>query len=692
LNLPYQVTVKNDDGTAKGTITYIYDATGNKLEKRTSELAASSNQQQGKQTTTTYLGSYVYENSILQFFGHEEGRVRPVTPPGAGGTSYVYDYFLKDHLGNVRMMLTDEHKTDQYPVATLEAGAVPTEKNYYSIDDGSIVPKNSITGFVYAANSTYANNNGNPPYNTNNTSNVNAESQNLYKINGSSTNKTGLGITLKVMAGDKLSVYGKSYYFQNNTNNDNNYRVPVDQIIMGLLGGAGSVGNSHNITSGDITGGANGNVSMISDLLNTQATTNNATPLKPRAYINYLLFDEQFKCVGTGTSQVGTNGEIKDHNSELGNIAVSKNGYIYVYCSNESPVDVFFDNLQVVHGRGPVLEETHYYPFGLTMAGISSKAAGGIENRNLYNGKEKQDKEFSDGEGLEWYDYGARMYDAQIGRWGTIDPHSENYNAFSPFVYVGNNPLLFIDPDGKDWFYYSKDGKAAATWQWQEGSIYNTGVKDANGNDIVLQGTQAVVVFNGSRDEKLGTKKGKEGYIDGEGAVTASVTVYGPDGANDVHTYKGYTMGSDAQKFGAIDEGTYDGNYDAAGKSGSLQSHWAINKRGNVRTLDGGVNPNAPDQIDANGEGYKDGIFIHSSNSTGFAGTYYDKKAKKDKGISVGCLLIAPNDWKSFNEVMSGVKDFKIEVIRSISRKIPLQGVNGQITNISIIRKTIKND
>ncbi|MBN9299941.1 MAG: hypothetical protein J0I41_23265 [Filimonas sp.] len=72
-----------------------------------------------------------------------------------------------------------------------------------------------------------------------NTSNVNAESQNLYKINGSSTNKTGLGITLKVMAGDKLSVYGKSYYFQNNTNNNNNYLVPVDQIIMGLLGGAG---------------------------------------------------------------------------------------------------------------------------------------------------------------------------------------------------------------------------------------------------------------------------------------------------------------------------------------------------------------------------------------------------------------------------------------------------------------------
>lgn len=101
------------------------------------------------------------------------------------------------------------------------------------------------------------------------------------------------------------------------------------------------------------------------------------------------------------------------------------------------------DNNGIVNST-EIVQENNYYAFGLTQKGYNI-VINGVDNKFQYNGKEVQN-ELS----LNMYDFGARNYDPVLGRWMNIDPLAEKFTTLSTYNYTMNNPVYFLDPDGKD--------------------------------------------------------------------------------------------------------------------------------------------------------------------------------------------------------------------------------------------------
>lgn len=385
-----------------------------------------------EETVYDYIGNFVYKDSVLQYILNDEGRARPVANPQEV-TKFVYDYFIKDHLGNVRSTVT-ANPIDQTYLASHEIAMANTEQLFF---DNIPSVRDAKPG-------------GGP-----------GDKNAAELIAEDDTKRVGTSIMLHVMPGDQFTIRADAYFDQNAE--DQGILEPdelVESLLTTLMGGHtyDGVPLEELPENLQIIEQTIGHPEMANTLENL--TNANYDPDYPKAHLNILFFDGETMELNEEYSKVyqvsginsGTWGTVYALDPNI----ILTDGYILVYVDNQSiGRPVWFDNINIEHYNSEVLEENHYYPFGLT---LTASAGGGNSQPYKYNGKELE-KSF----GLEMYEYGARQYDPQIGRWNSVDPLADKYHSISPFAYVANNPIKYIDPDGRE-IRLAGDTKAQQTY------------------------------------------------------------------------------------------------------------------------------------------------------------------------------------------------------------------------------------
>lgn len=407
LNKPEVITFSNGK-----TIRYSYTAAGDKVQELISEHVDGRKQR-------IYSGNALYVNNELQYIGTGEGR----TVYNADSNTFKEEFFVKDHLGNVRSTVeVVTYATDLY-LASYEIASANLEGLFFDHHNEVRDTK---------------------PLSTDPNDNE------AGRLNGADPDRRiGTSLMVHVMAGDQVELDVNNYYTGYDKSNDN----PVDAgvILENLLS---TLSNG----TGGFQGSESHNIELMGNILNS-ATVDDYNSLldaataadQPKAYLNYLMFDESMQLVPEMSGAFQANGS--GTWTPIGTAApmlVPVNGYFVVFLSNStndaycnSCGDVFFDQLTVKISNGSLREETHYYPHGLPITTLGSKGRLFMEQRHRYQGNE-----YIKEEGLHWMDFHNRQYDPQIGRFLSIDPLAAATLRLSPYAAMNNNPVSMVDPWG----------------------------------------------------------------------------------------------------------------------------------------------------------------------------------------------------------------------------------------------------
>ncbi|HTO16287.1 MAG TPA: hypothetical protein VLZ83_10970 [Edaphocola sp.] len=354
------------------TIEYVYDAAGSKLREYISDS--------GQIKKIDYAGNIVFENQQVQFISTPVGRT------AYKNNKFLEEYFIKDHLGNIRAIIGQIER---------EIGIESREPLLYTAGYEPIdaVQEESLFETIAEVRDT-------KPGSTNTNDGYAAQLEGEEKAIGTS-------IFLKVMAGDKISVNTDNFYNQLTSQPEDatGGSSVLEQILGSMASGGGNVVIPEGISSSGLFTGGFDPTQLNSAYETLQQAIGDSS--RPKSFLNYLFFDEtmQLRSEHSHLWQADGEGNWSDIGTAENNaIEISENGMILVYLSNESIEQVHFDNLVVGQEAGSLLEERHYYPYGLPIQGWGSTAAGSLSNRQMYQGNEYRQEI-----GLNWMDFHNRQ-------------------------------------------------------------------------------------------------------------------------------------------------------------------------------------------------------------------------------------------------------------------------------------------
>ena len=250
----------------------------------------------------------------------------------------------------------------------------------------------------------------------------------------------------------------------------------VDDAVMASAYGGGFEFKDGVKQVGEYTCDANGNLTKdlnkgITDIQYNCLNLPSAVTFSDGSTITYVYAADGTKLrtvhkIGGATTTTDYCGNVVYENgaqklliTEEGYITLSDNKYYYYLKDHQG------NNRVVINQSGAVEETNHYYLFGGVFASSTSTQP------YKYNSKEYDTKK-----GLNWYDYGARHYDAVLGRFMTVDPLAEKYYSESLYTYCYSNPINCIDPNGKDGIYIAFPDYKISTPIGKIGNLGHAGV------------------------------------------------------------------------------------------------------------------------------------------------------------------------------------------------------------------------